>query len=301
MKDSAHACAKAILIGEHFVLYDSPSIALPLLELRLTVRIQKVERGHLSVFDRNTLLDQPEVYELVSKALSLMGVTERSWDVRIISDIPLGCGLGSSAALSVALIRELGRMLGEDIPLKRLNSLAFELEKVSHGSPSGLDNSVISAESPVWFEMGSEPELLSLPALCFVLADSGIRGSTVHAVESVRARGQERPEWLRALASESRKDTVEMRRLLSIGDETLLGALLNRAHQRLRDLGVSTDELDTLQKAALEAGALGAKLTGAGRGGCVLALVDVENATKVAQGLLKKGARNTWVVRTGGS
>ena len=298
---TGNACAKAILMGEHFVLYGSPAIAIPLPQLRLHVDLCQTDLGRMSSRSEEGPLTDPEVEKLISLAFSMMEVVPDSWDLYIRSNIPLGCGLGSSAALSVALLRALAQCKNVNLSPTRLNELAFELEKVSHGSPSGVDNAVVTMEGPVWFEMGAPPRSIVLPGMCLVLADTGIRGSTVQAVKGVRERAEKRQDWIAALARDAREETERLLVAMQDGHMDLAGDLLSGAHARLQELGVSTQMLDMFQRAAVEAGALGAKLTGAGQGGCILALVEQAKGAKVAEALTASGARQTWNVHTGGS
>lgn len=268
---SASVPGKAILFGEHAVVYGRPAIAMPLHELRLTARLAGP--------------GEPELDEAVRVAWRLL---ERSGDpppVRIESSLPIGAGLGSSAALSVALVRLLGP---PHLEAESVAALAHELERLYHGTPSGLDTTVVALERAVWFQRGQPPEPLQPGRrLRFLLVDSGRRASTAGVVGEVRERAQAEPAVCKALFDSIGWIAREGRRLLTEGDGPALGRLMVENQRLLQSLGVSSPELDGLVEGALQAGAWGAKLSGAGRGGHVLVLAPL--------GVELEGARETWL------
>lgn len=268
---TATAPGKAILLGEHAVVHGRPAIAMPLRELRLEARL--VEPG------------DPALDEAVRLAWRLLGRSGDPPGVRVDSGLPAGAGLGSSAALSVALVRLLA---ASSLAAERVAALAHRVERLYHGTPSGLDTTVVALERPVWFRKGEAPEPLEPGArLRFLLLDSGRRASTAEVVRDVRQRFRAEPATYGALFDAIAWIVGQGRCMLATGDGPGLGGLMVENHRLLGSLGVSSPELDALVDAALAAGAWGAKLSGAGRGGHVLVLAPPK--------VHLEGALETWL------
>lgn len=254
------ACGKLILTGEHSVVYGFPAIAVGL-SLGTRVTLKAVEGP--------TLLDGAEpdarLAEALARALPAEGLR-----VTIDSDLPVGCGMGSSAALSVALVRARAVLAREVLSPAVEFSRSLELEAVFHGTPSGLDNTVAAYGGAIRFERGAPPrfEQIPSPRCTLVVLESGEAGDTATLVAGVRQRHPANRPILEAMGALT--TAIEA----SLDDLANLGPLLTENHQRLRELGVSTPTLDALVDLALQHGALGAKLSGAGGGGVVLALVQ---------------------------
>jgi mevalonate kinase len=169
--------------------------------------------------------------------------------------------------------------------------LVYESEKLFHGTPSGVDNTVIAYERPVWFVRGQPPEPFALACtLTMVVGDTGIASPTAIAVGDVRRAWQAEPERFEALFDAVDRVTRTARRAIESGDAGALGPLMDDNHQILQRIGVSSPELDRLCQAARQCGALGAKLSGGGRGGNMIALARPEQAEHVVEGLLAAGA-----------
>jgi mevalonate kinase len=184
-------------------------------------------------------------------------------------------GLGSSAALSVALVRALNRLFDESLASDQINGLALELEKFFHSQPSGIDNTVVNCEIPIYFKGMSDFTPLKFEAPCiFLLIDCGHRGITEGLIFRVREELTARPKETRAIFSEI-GNTVEAARVsIGKGDGRELGRCLSYNHDLLRCLQLSTPHMDQIVEFVTARGALGAKMTGAGGGGYVIALFD---------------------------
>jgi mevalonate kinase len=188
------------------------------------------------------------------------------------TDIPIGRGMGSSASLAVATVRAHASAQGMVLDEATLHRQAFAIEKVFHGTPSGVDHSVIARGGAARFqrtETGTQLTPLACPPLFFVIFDTGVAGSTRDLVAGVRSRRAELSDTLEAMGQLTEQVITALR---SPGSLAHLGSLLTDNHRLLRALGVSTGQLDALVDFALGHGALGAKLSGAGGGGVVLAL-----------------------------
>jgi mevalonate kinase len=172
-------------------------------------------------------------------------------------------------------------------------------ERVAHGSPSGLDARTTASTEPVWFQGGETRSLDLRLQAHLVIADTGVHGRTRLAVAEVRAFRERHPARGAQLITELGQITRDTVDDLALDRPVALGERMTRAHHALAELGVSSPELDTLVAAALDAGALGAKLTGGGQGGCLLALAaDAASAGTIAAALRRAGAPRTWLHRT---
>lgn len=258
----AFAPGKLILSGEHAVVYGHPAIALA------------VDRGttvHLRACAGDTRLEHSSIQDLrLFQALAAV-LPPRGLAVRIESDLPVGRGMGSSAALAVALVRARARLQGREADFAECHREGFAVERVFHGTPSGLDHAVSARGGGVVYRRGTEGpriEGLSLPPLRLVVLDSGSAGNTAELVAGVRARRPGIDPVLARMGALTRELAAE----LAAGSVDV-GGLLDENHTLLQQIGVSTPRLDALVDLARAAGARGAKLSGAGGGGVVLALV----------------------------
>ncbi len=203
--------------------------------------------------------------------------------------------MGSGAAVSAALIRELSTAIGSPLEGDELNALVYEVEKLHHGTPSGIDNTVIVKGAPVYFVRGQEPQAFEIgAALTFVIGDTGVQSSTREAVSGVRELYDNEPETYQGFFEEIGALVDEARRHIEQGSIADIGQLMNRNHHLLNLLTVSSPLLNTLVGAARDGGALGAKLSGGGRGGNMIALAEPTTAGKVAGALRAAGAVRTW-------
>ncbi len=300
---TATAPGKIILMGEHAVVYGQPAIAVPLTEVSARAVVRPAigsPPGHAHVIapavDLDTELhalgsDHPLriLIQAVYKELNL----ERApaYQLRITTTIPISAGMGSGAAVSVAVGRALSGFLGSPLPDDRVSALAFEIEKHYHGTPSGIDNTVITYNRPVYFVRGRPVEMIRLTRpLTFVVGDTGIPSPTGPAVADVRRGWQrDRPHYEKLFAEIGRL-SLEAREAIQEKPLAHLGQLMSANHELLQQLGVSSAELDALVLAAKKAGAAGAKLSGGGRGGNMIALVDPVEAKKISEELEAAGA-----------
>lgn len=287
------ACGKFILCGEHFVVHGTPAVALPFRSIGTQVTVFAANQLSLQ-----TDLDDPAARTLAVRvahgALERLGL-QATWRIEVQSNIPVGFGLGSSAAFGTAVVGALARATGQGLTPAQLNEHAYALETIVHGQPSGIDNTVIAHETAVRFVRG-EPfrTVTTAGALTFVLASCGYPGSTMEAVAQVGHLAAARPSHFGELLSEAHTLVEAAVGAFEAGDAATLGPLLSRNHQLLASVGVSTPELEKLVEAAHAGGALGAKLTGGGQGGFVLALVDEAASRAVAAAMSGAGATDVF-------
>jgi len=184
--------------------------------------------------------------------------------------------------------------MGHPLPIDQINQIAYRIEQIHHGTPSGIDNTVIAYAQPIWFVRGQPFEILRVASpLTLVIADSGIASPTSAAVQDVRRLHDLDPENCEAVFDAIAALTRQARGCIEQGRPDEMGFLMDENHRLLQRLGVSCPELDRLTDTARSAGALGAKLIGAGHGGNMIALVHPSEAETVAQALTQAGAVRT--------
>ncbi|MGW0761152.1 mevalonate kinase [Streptomyces sp. NPDC002814] len=305
---TGRAHAKAILLGEHAVVYGTAALALPVPQLTATASAGWSSRafgaqGELSFTmtgsaSRAVVTQASDGLRRLAAAFTArMGVAGRPHlDVILDGAIPPGRGLGSSAANSRAIVLALADLFG----LELAESTAFDLvqaaENETHGRASGVDTKTVGAAGPLRFQAGEVRELSIGCDGLFIIADSGTAGSTKEAVERLRAGfGREAAAQDRFLRRAAEL-VAEAEQALAEGEPEELGTRLTAYHELLRAAGLSTARIDVMVEAALAAGSLGAKITGGGLGGCVLALTQPDQARQVARQLHEAGAVQTWVV-----
>jgi mevalonate kinase len=299
----AKSPGKTILFGEHAVVYGHPAIAVPLPSITLQVSFRGLPdqpAGQVLIRNVNThvednLKDLPvdnPIRAAVDITIQSLGVKSLpATEINISSNIPIASGLGSSAALAAAFVRGLSQYLGFKLDDEQVNTLAFDLEKIQHGTPSGIDNTVIVHQKPIFYIKGQTIEHLKLGCpLTLVVADTGLRSLTREVVGEVRERLEAHPNSIEPIFKAIGNIATQARDALIKGRPEEIGALMNENQAYLVQLGVSCPELDNLVTAARKAGALGAKLCGSGRGGNMVALVQPEKAETVREALLAAGA-----------
>ena len=294
---TASAPGKVILVGEHFVVENEPAIAVAV-DLRARVIVEP--RGDDKVFISSRELGVSAeygpnaeaggvlapVYAVVREVFNNVGVW-RGVSVRVESDIPPASGMGSSAAVAVATAAAVSGFLGLRLGLDEVSQIAYKAEKIVHGTPSGIDNTVSTYGGAIAFRRleGFIPLEADFTGYRLVLADSGIPRRTGDLVARVRALKARYPSVMEPLYHAAGRLAIEAGKAIQDGDFARLGELMNVNHGMLSAIGVSNHRLEQLVYAAREAGALGAKITGAGGGGFIVALVSEEKACRVAEKL----------------
>lgn len=308
---TATAPAKIILFGEHAVVYGEPAIAVPVQALQARAVVSplisgstgeiRIEAPDVSLStDIHTLNRDHPLRVAVSQVVEETELASLpACKIRITSTIPLASGLGSSAAISTALIRAFSAFLGRRMTDEEVSQAAFEVEKIHHGSPSGIDNSVVAYQQPVYYQKDKPMEILEIASpFSILIASSGSPGDTRTAVAAVRESWMNEPDRYNKVFSEIGTITRQARELIESGDPSGLGPLMDSNHRLLQDLGVSTPRLDHLVLTARNAGALGGKLSGGGLGGHLIALVR-EKAHAVQESLLEEGAEGIFLSPVG--
>lgn len=299
---TASAPGKIILVGEHAVVYGRPAIAAPVWETVATATVERSPDGSgCLILARDvgleiplaTTSDQQPLALVTRMALSRLNLPSNPdlW-IELRSEIPIASGLGSGAAVSAALVRALYAYTDRPITPELTSAIVYESERFYHGTPSGIDNTVIAYGLPIWFLKGEPPTPLTAGRpFTVAIAHSGVAASTREAVADVRRGWQAAPQRYETWFDEISEIARAARLTIEQGDLRNLGALLDRNQSILEKLGVSSPVLARLIAAARDAGALGAKLSGGGRGGNIIALIDAESRDAVREALYQAGAQ----------
>ena len=310
MKDKtviASAIGKIILIGEHSVVYGQPAIALPLYGTRVKSYISKnIGPVRLKcIFYEGLLSKAPKkllgLKYLIEELVESFNKDLRDFTIVIESSIPAERGMGSSAAVAIAIIRSLYKYFDIELSQEDLLKWANLSEKIIHGNPSGIDAAIISSQRSLYFVRDQDlmPFDLNLDAY-LIVADTGTRGETKSAVAYVRELVESSGEFGHELIQKLGNLTRHAKKAIDLNDVRGLGEIMTQGHWILDQLGVSNDLLNSLVHKAIDGGALGAKLTGGGRGGCIIALAkDEDQALKISNKLLSAGVINTWISNIG--
>lgn len=238
----------------------------------------------------------------IRASLEFAGWSGENLHIFTESDFPAERGLGSSAAAAGAVIRAILDYYGVAASDDEIFKLTQTAECVAHGRSSGLDATATAASWPVRFSRGCFDRMEINMRAWLVLADSGCKGMTRETVEALRSRLESNPVEVGSQLNKLGEIAAVAEDDLAFGRIENMGKQMTFAHRILADLGISTAKLDALVDAACQHGALGAKLTGGGGGGCVIALADSEDAAKrVSEAFKNAGACDTWIVNIGDS
>jgi len=304
---------KTILFGEHFVVYGLPALAAGI-AAETTAKLTRVRSfGHTLVDNRPEMPgykkekyeEQKASLENILKYLNI-DTTRMGFQIDLGGDLVCASGIGASAASCVAIVRALNDEFKLGLDDEQVNEAAYEGEKGYHGTPSGLDNTVSTYGGLVWFERdlsGGSPKFKRLKldkAMHLVIASTGITASTKEVVGDVKTKKEADPGWFEAIANEYSQLVHDGKEALIKLDTNKVGKLMNRNHELLQQLTVSCKELDELVQVARKNGAVGAKMTGTGRGGNMIALApDEPTAKKIAEALKKARAAGVWMTSFG--
>jgi len=301
---SGRAPGKIILIGEHAVVYGHPAIAMPVRSVGAVVTAEfardhslRIQLPDLAAVGREVeaFHTTEAVTALAKKVLELFGEDSQGIKLTIHSDISMGAGMGSSAALCVATVRALCLLFERSLGDEQVADMALEGEKVFHESPSGIDSTVAALDQPIYYSRrkGAAPIAAGRTQFRFLVADTGIASSTAEVVADVRRARQGQRARYDALFWEIGSMASVAREVIRAGSRAELGMCMDRNQELLAAVGLSCAEADQLIGAAKKCGAAGAKVSGAGRGGNVLVLLgDETDETALDSALRSAGARS---------
>jgi mevalonate kinase len=299
----ASAPGKIILFGEHAVVYGRPALAVPVTQVHADIEVSDSSRPGIWIdtpdinihAELNTLPSDHPIASVIHNFLFLSRVSPfPNLEIKITSTIPVASGLGSGAAVTVALVRALSSHLNHSMTDEEINAFAYEIEKLHHGTPSGIDNTVVTYAKPIYFIKGQPIETFKVgQPFTIVIGDTGISAPTKESVADVRRLWMNDKSRWESMFDKIGEISFTARRAIEAGRSEILGELMNENHILLQKLTVSSPELDRFVEAARNAGAIGAKLSGGGRGGNMIALVEPEGSEAVASALISAGAKRT--------
>jgi len=299
---------KVILFGEHFVVHGVPGIVSAIVST-VDAEVKKIGEG-ITVKDKRkgakgyTQKKRAQQKESIERMLRTMriGPEKASFEIWLGGNLPVFSGIGASAASSVAIARAMAEEFEMDLTDEKINEIAYEAEKAYAGTPSGIDNTAATYGGLIWFKrnLSGGPntiEKLSIKEpVEIVIGNTGIVADTKEMVAGVAARKKRNPEKYNPLFKQAEDLAFTARKALEEFDLRKVGELMNENHRLLQEIEVSCKELDYLVNLAREQGAFGAKLTGGGGGGCMVALTPRKELQEtVATAIEKKGFK---VLRT---
>ncbi|NHI91711.1 MAG: mevalonate kinase [Candidatus Lokiarchaeota archaeon] len=296
--------SKIIFFGEHAVVYGYPAIVSAISKRSFCeIKSNKDESFSIDLMNFKTsktyqksALDS-QFKEKNKKFSSFLAIIKnlndfKSFDsgfnIKIYSEVPIGAGLGSSASVNVSLVNALNYFFELNLSRKEISEFAFIGEKEIHGNPSGIDNTIATFGGMLWYENKKFEPLEFMGNLSFIVSNTNIHRNTGELVEHVRKLYGKKKDKVTELF-ESIKVIVKKAKIsLKKNDLFELGNLMNLNQEILEKIGVSNPEIEDLIQIAKKNGAYGSKLTGAGGGGCIISLTDLDNEKKLLDALNKK-------------
>lgn len=301
------AIGKIILIGEHSVVYGQPAIAIPFTKTSVKTIISS-GNGPVKLdcfYHKGSIFTAPKellgLTTVIKEVINSFNEKLEDFNIKIESSIPPERGMGSSAAVAAATVRALFKFFNQELKKEELIKWTNISEKIVHGNPSGIDTALVVDERPLYFIKDKPliPFIFRLKAY-LIVADTGKPSKTQKAVANVRDFINTRPREGKEIINNLGLLTKEARSLIVKEGLEKLGQVMTKAHKLLDQLGISNRDLNNLVSTALDNQALGAKLTGGGQGGCMIALASTKDqAMGLANKLMESGAKNTWIYNMG--
>ena len=300
---------KVILFNEHFVVHGVPGIA-SAIDLATDAEVKKFSGEGIRIIDERKGTEgysenkKTQQIESIERMLKMMGLNSEKnpMEIWLSGQLPTFSGIGASAASSVAIARAISNEFKMNLSDDRINEIAYEAEKAYAGNPSGIDNTAATYGGLIWFRKNltggsNKIERIKIEKpVEIVMGNSGIVADTKAMVDGVAERKKKYPEKYKKIFNRAEELAFEARKFLEDFDLKKVGELMNENHSLLQQIEVSCKELDYLVNLALERGAYGAKMTGGGGGGCMVALTPVKKLQeKVALSMEKEGFK---VLRT---
>ncbi len=292
---------KVILFNEHFVVYGIPAVA-SAIGAKTTASVDrspgagyelKDERPETPGYKAEKLQQQKESLDIMLKFMKV-DTEHNHYTITLGGDLIAASGVGASAASCAAIARAFSQELGLNFSDEKVNEAAYEGEKGYHGTPSGIDNTAATYGGLIWFRREGSSQVMERMRLRepveIVMADTGKVSDTKSVVAAVKQRKEKDPEKYARIFQNADRLVRDARKELENFNLERVGAHMNENHKLLQEIGVSSKELDTLVDLARDKGALGAKLTGTGMGGHMVALTpgrDLQN--RVAEEIASTG------------
>ena len=309
---SGKGYGKTILFGEHFVVYGLPAIA-SALGSYTTAEVKVVNGKGWEVIDLRPATPDYKEKKYDEAMQSIKNVIEhmnidvgcQKLEITFSGDLIAASGVGASAAQATSLARAINDSFTLMLDDEKINEAAYEGEKAYHGTPSGIDNTASTYGGLIWFVKNLNGgknimEVLQSPKkMLLVIANSGITASTTEVVSDVRKLKKAFPEKFEKIFSDYKALSKKAKEALLKSDDVSIGKLMNKNHELLQDITVSNEINDKLVEIAINNGALGAKLTGTGRGGLVIALARNEGIQENISKAIEMEGYETWKTMIG--
>jgi len=305
---TASAPAKVILFGEHFVVYGEPAVVLAIdKRAYVSAQLRKDKRIHIISIDlgvAGTFMGERfqaekggskarlKLEPVKNAVQQVLEKTERKAgvNVKIDSDIPVSAGLGSSAAVATSTIVAVSNLLDIELARDQIFRMAYEAERLVHGTPSGIDPAISTYGGALQFQKGKDFIPLSVQTnMPMVIGNTKVERSTGELVATVRHIREHYPSIIEPIVKTGGKIALDAVEALKKDDLQTVGELMNINHALLCAVGVSHEALERLVYAARKGGALGAKLTGGGGGGCMIALAEAGKMKRVVKAIERVG------------
>jgi mevalonate kinase len=298
MKGQGVGYGKGILFNEHFVVYGIPAIASAIGKYTVA-RVEPCDRKGVELIDSREATPgykeekKEQQQDSLNRILKTMNIDTSKNGVKITleGNLYAASGIGASAASCVAIVRAFSEYFDLNLPDDRINEIAYEGEKGYHGTPSGIDNTASTYGGLIWFQKGEQMDRIPIPnPVEIVIGNTGKVADTAAAVAGVRERKEKNPEKYKEIFERAENIAFLAKRAFQEEDHEEVGKLMNENHKLLQHIEVSSRELDFLVGVARDNGALGAKLTGGGLGGNMIALTPGKDLQeKVANAIEKEG------------
>ncbi len=305
LKAFARAPGKIILVGEHFVVHGESAIVMAI-NRYITVMVEgrsdeiihiTSDLGISGQYDKDHFYGPRDHQKTLDPIkISILSVLEalgenQGLDVHISSTIPVAVGLGSSGALAVATVAAVGQYFNNKFQAEELLKLSLNAERYVHVNPSGVDQAISTYGGAIIYNKKTGLTRLEAPLpIPIVIGNTGIERNTGQLVDQVRKLKQQYPQTIDPIFHSAGELSIQAIEAIQQSNITRLGNLMDINHGLLMAIGVSHEALDRLVHIAKQNGALGAKLTGAGGGGCMIALVAQEQSNQIAEKLEQGGA-----------
>ncbi len=309
---SGKGYGKTILFGEHFVVYGLPAIA-SALGSYTTAEIKVVDGIGWEVIDQRPATPgykekkYDEAMQSIKNVIEHMNtdVGSQKLEITFSGDLIAASGVGASAAQATSLARAINDSFTLMLDDEKINEAAYEGEKAYHGTPSGIDNTASTYGGLIWFEKNlnggkNKMEIVnSGKKMPLVIGNTAITASTAEVVADVRKLKEANPVRFEKIFSDYHSLAIDAKQALLEGDALSIGKLMNQNHKLLQEISVSGEINDKLVEISLNNGALGAKLTGTGRGGLVIALAENQDVQHNIANAMENEGFNAWKTMIG--
>ena len=309
---SGKGYGKTILFGEHFVVYGLPAIASALGSYTMA-EVNVANGKGWEIIDQRPATPgykkkkHNEATQAIKNVIEYMNIDVgcQKLEITFSGDLFAASGVGASAAQATSLARALNdsfTLMWDD---EKINKAAYEGERAYHGTPSGIDNTASTYGGLIWFMKNLDggkntmENLRSPEKIPLVIANTGITASTTEVVADVRRLKESNPEKFEKIFKEYEVLSEKAKKALLESDKNLIGKLMNQNHKLLQDITVSSKINDKLVEIALANGALGAKMTGTGRGGLVIALARNEEIQEKVSKAIEIEGYESWKTMIG--